>query len=689
MIADRRRSLLILLLLAALAAVPYVQTLKHEFINYDDDQYVSANQVVLKGLTWDGLRWSLTAIQVGNWQPLTALSLMLDCDLYRQADGSQWAGGHHLSSAVFHIANTLLLFAALKMMTGSAWRSAFVAALFAVHPTHVESVAWAAERKDVLSTFFGFLAITAYAWYVHRPSIGRYIAVLVMFALSLLAKPMLVTLPCVLLVLDVWPLRRWRLWDVGAGLEAVPVAQLNHAQPWPWLVIEKLPLLALSAGASVVAIVTQHVSGAMTKVSELPIADRISNAVVTYVAYLDKLAFPRNLAVIYPQPASRQTIIVVACVAILACMTIAVVWLRKTMPWLLTGWLLYLGTLVPVIGLIQVGGQSMADRYLYVPSIGIFIMVAWSIPALQTVPARRLVAAAACAIIVAFTVSSHAQASYWRNSYALFTRTLAVTRENAMAHVQLGEAFEDDGNNQRAFDEYARAVALRPNHGGVRERVASVLLKLNRTAEAMEHLAIALELNPTEYVTHNLGMYLMSQNRLDEAERVLRENVRLDDDNSSGARENYAALLVQLGRFDDARAQFEDALRLSPDSAKALNGLGVVFISKQQFADAATILRRALELDPSNLESRGNFGWVLLQLGSNDEAITHLATVKVSHPERYGVRLNLAKALTAAGRVDYARAELQSILAASPGYAPARAMLDQLTPGASTAPASP
>lgn len=606
------------LILVALAVAPFLQTHGFEFVNYDDNLYVTENRMVQLGLTWDGVKYAFTTFEGGNWHPLTWLSHMTDCQLFRQGDGSQWPGGHHLVSVALHATNTLLVWVVLRRLTGAAWRGALVAALFAVHPLHVESVAWVGERKDVLSTMFGLLAVRSYIGYARSGGAGRYLAMLGFFILSLLAKPMLVTLPCLLLLLDIWPLRRLPIGGV-----ATQTTSGIQKPRWYIVILEKMPLMAIAIAFSVVAVWSQKSSSAVSSLEMISAKARLANAAVAYAKYLYKLFVPIDLAVFYPLPGSWPAAQVTLSIVILVVITILAVLQRKNRPWLLIGWLWYLGMLVPVIGIVQVGFQSMADRYTYLPAIGIFIMLTWSIPNAATLSAKQAWAGLTCVGVAILGVMAHAQAAHWRNSRALFNRAYAVTQDNFMAHQNLGNSLEQEANKlpngsieksrklHEALQQFQKAVILRPYYGRVRENVANVL--------------------------------------------------------------------IQKGRLDEALEQVNIAITLDSQSFSAHNSLGVIMLARQQFAEAERALRRAVELDSANLEARGNHGLALLKTGKFTEAVEELSIVKRALPQRYGVRTNLALALAGCGRNEEALAELHDVLRSKPDFAPAQAALRQVT----------
>jgi hypothetical protein len=445
----RRPTLLPGAALALLTLLAYLPTLHNGFVNLDDGFYVTGNPWVLKGLTREGLAWALTANVANNWHPLTLVSHMLDVQLF-----GLHAAGHHGTSLALHIANVLLLFGVLRGMTGAAGRSALVAALFAVHPTHVESVAWVAERKDVLSALFWILAMGAWTAWTRRPSTGRYLLVMTLMSLGLASKPMVVTLPFALLLLDLWPLGRLRLGGKR-------------------LILEKLPLLALSAASSLVTLRYQTTS--MVSLDLLPWTFRLSNAAVSYAAYLGKTLFPWHLAVFYPIlaiPAWK----VAGSLALLLAITAFTLWRARRSPWLLTGWLWFLGTLVPVIGLVQVGRQAMADRYLYLPSIGLFLAIVWGIAELV----KRRAALAAGVVVLALAAGTWAQAGTWRDSVTLYRHALAVTRHNYVAHVGLAKAYVAQRNWNGAAEQYRAALALRPEFREARLGLDAVLRQAGR-----------------------------------------------------------------------------------------------------------------------------------------------------------------------------------------------------------------
>ena len=485
------------LLLALLTLAAFLPVLANDFVRFDDPLYVTANRHVREGLTGAGLLWAFTANVASNWHPLTLLSHMVDCELFGLNPL-----GHHLTSLLLHTVSVVLLFEALRRMTGSVGKSAAVAALFAIHPTHVESVAWIAERKDVLSGLFWMLTMIAWERYVRQPSRRRYAVVALCLALGLLSKPMLVTLPFVLLLLDIWPLKR-----KGDLLK------------------EKLPLFALSAASVVVTVVAQ--SGPIASLGELPLRLRLANAVLSYVAYLGKTLVPRNLAVFYPMPTDFPAWKVMGAALLLASLTALAVLAVRRAPYVTVGWLWYLGTLVPVIGLVQVGGQSMADRYTYLPSIGLFLIVAWGLPELL---GKRTAAVLALAVVIALAVGTRLQLRHWTDSEALFRHAVAVTDRNFLAHLNLAQILAGRGEHGPAMEHFRTALAIRPGMWQTRASLGNHLRRWGRPAEALPHLETAVRLRPRNPRLH---LYL-------------------------------AEALEDLGRTAEARRQREIAATLDP-----------------------------------------------------------------------------------------------------------------------------
>jgi tetratricopeptide (TPR) repeat protein len=557
----RPRSIGLLLALATL--VVYLPATSYQFINFDDQQYVTDNPIVQRGLTWAGVKWAFDGVHVSNWHPLTWLSHMIDCDLFRLNPA-----GPHLVNILFHAVNAALLFALVWRWTARLWSAAFIAALFAWHPLHVESVAWVAERKDVLSTFFTLLALISYTDYARkrmqsdmanlaageRSCWFNYTLALVFFGLALLAKPMPVTLPCVMLLLDVWPLQRMRLdqWSIKTV--------------WP-LMLEKIPFFLASAVICLVTVFSQD--QAMSSLTGVPFSFRLANAVTAYVGYLWKMIWPLDLCIFYPLVAPISHALVAESAIILTGVSI-IVWLeRKANPWLLVGWLWFLVTLLPVIGLVQVGGQAMADRYTYFPLVGIFLAVVFALEgvARQFAFLKQWLALAAILVLCFCVLLTSRQLRYWRDSETLFSHSLAVV-ESAPAHVCLGAAFQDQ----------------------------------KRTKEAMNEYLIALHLDPTSHLAYcDVAKLLSDEGKLEWAAGYYQRALSLSPQTLM-YRDNLGVVFIKLKRFDEAMREFSAAAQTDPAAARPHFLMGRLLLRRGNDAEAVTQLDQALQLDPDDLE---------------------------------------------------------------------------------------
>jgi Flp pilus assembly protein TadD len=557
--------------LAALVVAIYAQTSRFAFVNLDDPQYVTENAWVLRGLTWDGAAWALGAFHAGNWHPLTWLSHMADVQLFGPDPG--W---HHLVNVLLHLANTLLLFAWLRGMTGATWRSALAAALFAVHPLHVESVAWVSERKDVLSTLFWLLASMAWVRYARRPRAGAYLAALGLFAAGLTAKPMLVTLPFTLLLMDAWPLGRLARPAERATGEGGRLGRL---------LLEKVPFLAVAAASSAVTFAAQRGS-ALATLDAIPLGERVANAVVSAVAYLADTLWPAGLAAFYPHPAvgggGTPAWLAAACGLVLAAITAVALRLRRRCPYLAWGWLWYLATLVPVVGIVQAGVQARADRYTYVPLIGVLVAAAWGAadllegalrirrgpPTPSAAPSRAVrVAAAAVALaaVLGLSAAAFVQARTWRDGVALWTHALGVTERNWQAWAGLGDALAAEGRLAEAVAALEEAIRIHPRHAGAWDALATANGRLGRLDLALAQSREAVRLDPRRApYWYNLGT-------------------------THG----------QLGQHEPAAAAFREATRLQPDMAKAWANLAVASRLLGDGPGATEALRRLERLDPA------------------------------------------------------------------------------------------
>ncbi len=621
-----RRLLLVLAILAAATLTVFWPVVRHGYFAMDDDLYVAGNDRVQAGLTFDGLRWSFTSVgYAANWHPLTWLSLMLDTTFLGRG-----AGGHHLVNLLLHVINAILLCLVVWRYAGVPWVGLLTAALFALHPLHVESVAWIAERKDVLSACFGWLALLAWLGYVRRPRPGRYLAALVLFALGLLAKPMLVTLPFLLLLLDWWPLGRFR---------AAP-RSLSR------LLGEKVPFLLLAVGSSLMTWMAQSRGGLVAPLEGVPPLYRMANALTAYVRYLGHMAWPARLAFFYPHPGrSLPWWQAGASLLLLAALTaLALGWGRRR-PWLPVGWFWYLGTLVPVIGLAQVGTQAMADRYTYLPLTGpFFILAGVTVEAAARRPRLRwTIAAATLLVLAALGVLTRIQVGYWRDSITLYERTLEVTRDNWVIENNLGMLLSDRGRYQEAIDHFSRALRRKPNFPDIHHNLAVALSQTGRIDEALAHYEQALRGNPRSVETrYNLANLLVGVGRLDEAAREYREVLSMQP-GSDFAHNNLATILGRQGRIGEALEHYREAVRLNPRNAEALNNLGATLMDLGQGGEALVRYREALRVRPGYLMATLNLARAFDRLGRVQEALSWYREVLRLAPDDAEARARLAE----------------------------------------------
>lgn len=657
-----------LALLVAVLAV-YSQVRTHDFLNYDDPEYVTDNAHVRDGLTLDGLVWAFTSGHASNWIPLTWLSHMLDCQLFGLDSGPQ-----HLVNVVLHAFSTLLLFGLLKRITGARWRSAFVAFVFALHPLHVESVAWIAERKDVLCALFWFLTLWAYVNYTQRRSAGRYLLVVLLFCCGLMSKPMIVTLPFVALLLDVWPLRR-----IGFGSEAT-------RKGWARLILEKLPLMALSAGASVVTYLVQQSGGSVSAADQIPLLLRVENALVSYVVYLGSFVWPAELAVFYPYPTDPQGWAALAAGLALAALTVlALRWIGPR-PYLAVGWLWYLGTLVPVIGLVQVGVQSRADRYTYVPMIGISIVVAWG--AAEVFERRRWgktpLAVLGTVVCASWAAVTWRDLGYWQNSVSLFRHALEVTDGNYIAYNNLGVALREDGRIGDAIMPFEEAVTLRPQAPDIQDNLGEALLASGRIDEAIPHLSEAVRLRPDFAKAHvDLGSAMIQSGRAGEAEAQYRRALQLQPE-SAEAHYGLGGVLMREGRIQEALPHLQaglpylmDVVRTKPGYADGHYNLGTLFALLGRTDEAIAQFSETVRLQPDLPEARVNLGIALAGRGRLNEALDEFSTAIRLRPDYANAHFQLGKVLATLGRYDEAVREFTEVLRLRPDFAEARRSLEE------------
>ncbi len=606
--------------LAIVTLAIYAQVIGHQFITLDDPTYIQENPMVNRGVTGAGLVWAFTTFYATNWHPLTWISHMIDCQLF----GTN-AGGHLLLNALIHVANTLLVFWFLLRTTHARWPSALVAALFALHPLHVESVTWASERKDTLSTFFGLLSLIAYTCYAKAPSRSRYAWVAITLALGLLAKPMLVTWPFLMLLLDYWPLGRLEdpmMKKHRRGASHPPsrnygVAGRKAATGIAWLVWEKLPLFALVAASAMITFVAQSHGGAVRTLAHAPIAFRLSNALVSYAKYLLLTFWPNDLAVYYPFAGIPAWQIIGAAFLLIG-ITVFCVSQRRIRPYLVVGWLWFLGTLVPVIGLVQVGGQIMADRYFYIPSIGLFIALVFGLTDIakswRVSPA--LSAGIAGGILLILAMVTNAQIQRWRDSFTLFEHTLAVTPPNLRIEHNLGVAFGASDRYDEAAAHFAKALQIDPNFYDGLVAMGVTRAHQGRLPEAIEYFQAAIHSQPDAPKARvQLAHALWTENR-DEAALEEMDHASQLAPKDAAIRADFGLALALVGRIPEAIEQLHEALRLNPNSAEAHNNLGLALLASGKARESIAEFEAALRLKPELKGAADNLQRAQAQLGS-------------------------------------------------------------------------
>lgn len=680
--SDRWDVLLIYAVLALTTFVAFEQVRRNDFVDYDDQQYVTENAHIKAGITRDSVLWAFTTPYAGNWHPLTWLSHMLDYQLFGL--DAQW---HHMTSLLFHIANTLLLFWVLKQMTGAVWPSGFVAAAFALHPLHVESVAWVAERKDVLSGFFWMLTTAAYIRYTKRPGIGRYLLVFLGLGLGLMSKPMLVTLPFVLLLLDYWPLGRLELKNKGLG-ENLPQSESgkNDYQILPaWcLIVEKIPLFILVAASSATTFIVQQVggviavqqkAGAVLQVDKLPLYIRFTNALVSYVSYIAKMIYPSRLAVLYPHPTNTlPTWQPIVCFAILAVISAVTIYTVRQRRYLIVGWLWYIGTLVPVIGLVQVGSQAMADRYTYLPSIGIFIMLTWGAVELLGKWRLRKIALRIVAwlVIAALLMCTRIQVQYWQNSLTLFGHAIEATRNNYIMLHSYGYCLNKQGRKDEAIAYFNKALQIYPQFCSARRDIGIVLLEQGKLDEAIvcfnealrlradwpelysgkgtayylkgsyglatQNFDEVLGLKPDDYHTHfNIGMVMVKQGNYDKALKHFNEALRINPQ-FLGARANVGVVFLEQGKYNEAIKQFEEVLRLDPSYPEAIRNLRIALNRQNQVNKG----KKVSQLKSDYPDALLKMGTAMARQGKYNEAVKYFNELLRLKPDSIEALNNLA-----------------------------------------------
>jgi protein O-mannosyl-transferase len=625
-------AVLVLLILGA-----FWSAIQNGFVGFDDPIYVTANPHVQAGLNWDSIEWAFRTFEAGNWHPLTWLSHMLDAQLFGMGPR-----GHHLSSILLHLVNTLLLFAVLRQLIGVFWTSFLVAVFFGVHPLRVESVAWVSERKDVLSTLFFMLTLWSYARYCQltletgKSEAGAprlrsrapllYVLALLSFALGLMSKPMLVTLPFLLLLLDYWPLNRFQV----SGFRR--------------LFLEKIPFLVLTIAASTVTFLAQKSSGAI--IASVPLAQRLSNALVSYCRYLEKIFWPAKLAVFYPPVAAWPLHTVFLAGLLIASVTVLAVLTRRAYPWLFVGWFWFLGTLVPVIGFVQAGEQSMADRYSYIPSIGVLLIVFCALarlvlyprPHRAVLPLAAALGLAAATVLVGLTAR---QIGYWKTTERLFRHALAVTENNYLAHNNLGTALDQQGRLTDARDEFELSLNAKPSYAEAHHNLGVVLAEQGHFDEAISHYLAALRLRPRYPEAHNsLGILLQKQGRLDDAITEFAAAVALKPAYAD-AHENLGVALGNAGRVPESIVEFQNVIRLQPASTDAHNNLGAALERQGRLDEAVREYKEAVRLKPDYARAHFNLGVGLTRQGQIDSAISEFQLALRLKPDYAAARTNL------------------------------------------------
>ncbi|MGA2788801.1 MAG: tetratricopeptide repeat protein [Verrucomicrobiota bacterium] len=729
---SRIRVWLLAALLALVTMAVYWPATRCDFNSYDDQDYVTANPHVQGGLTWAGMEWAFLNPVSSNWHPVTMLSHMLDCQLFGL---KPW--GHHLTSVLLHAINTVLVFLLLFRMTGhhgngpllssslspqldtgskttaaiasawqagAMWRSLLVAALFGLHPVHVESVAWVSERKDLLSTFFFLLTLLFYARFArgiksgsngqvaseatientsqrpssifHLPSSSSYYLALVFFALGLMSKPMLVTVPFVLLLLDYWPLRRvtcdgWRV----ASLDSRHTPSIHQSiNPPLRLFLEKLPFFGLAAAVSVVTFVVQNHSGSMQMVQTMPLSARAGNALIAYCRYLGKLFWPVDLAVFYPHPGYWPLEQVVLAGGLLLGITVLFIVLRRQYPFMLMGWLWFCGTLVPVIGLVQVGEQAMADRYTYIPSLGVLILAIWGAYELTRSWRYQVMAlsvAGGAAIVVCLALTRQ-QLGYWQDNETLFRHALAVTENNFVAHNNLGMTLAKHGQYDEAISQIQEAIRLKPHFAIFRNSLGTVLGQNGRIDEAISQLQEAIRLKPDYAEAYsNLGDALSQKGQADEAIELFQKAIRLKPDDAE-AHNNLGAVLNRKGRIDEAIGQLQEAIRLKPDYAEAHCNLGIAFGMEGRIDEAISQFQEAIRLKPDYAEACFNLGNAFGMKGQTDDAISQYREAIRLKPDYAEACNNLGSNLGMKGQINEAISQFQEAVRLKPDFTDAQ-----------------
>ncbi len=644
-LSETQRVQLVCLVLVLVTLAIYGRVAGHDFVDYDDNLYVYANRVIANGLTWSGIQWAFTQVHGEGtyWHPVTWLSHMLDVEIFGMNPA-----GHHLVNVLLHLGNSLLLFLGLRGMTGATLRSAAVAAVFAWHPFQVDTVAWIAERKNLLSTGFGLLTLGAYVRYAARPGAARYALVAAIFAVGLMTKPVLVTLPCALWLLDFWPLRRLQR---GAGKAGSPSAP-DPAPRFPTvtfgrLVVEKLPLLALSAASSAMTVLGHSKMDALLTGDVLPLSVRLQTALVSYATYLRKIVWPADFAVIYPHPGVWPVATVAVSALVVAVVSAVVIARARRAPWGVVGWCWFLGMLVPTIGVVQAGIQAMADRFVYFPLAGVALalvwlgaeLAAWRASWLKPLRAGGALALTACVAVAALNVS------HWDNSLALFAHATRVTKDNHIAHINLGSALMRENRVDDAIANYQEAIRIRPTYYDGWNSLGNAYARQGRFAEALKSFSESLRFNPGFADAYNgAGYALASLNRPAEAAEQYAAALRLKQDFPE-AHFNFASLLETQGKLAEAEQHYGDAIRHKPELAEARTALGLLWARQGKSAEAAAQFNEVVRLRPDDPDARLRLGMALAGQQKTEAAVAEFRETLRLRPETPAALVALATVL--------------------------------------------
>lgn len=661
---NKYKAVLICVFLAVSTLVVYWRVLYSDFVNLDDPMYVTENQFVNTGLSLENIEWAFSVGKVAYWHPLTWLSHILDCQLFGLRPGL-----HHLTSVVIHIINSVLLFAVLKQMTGAVWRSGFVAAIFALHPINVDSVAWVAERKSVLSTLFWLATMLAYTGYAQRGGLFRYSVTLILFTMGLLAKPMLVTLPFVMLLMDWWPLGRF------SGRKSKKGSKTQTTSDWKTiglrLVWEKMPFFVLSAVSSYLSYLSVRRLGITISTKFVPIGLRIANALVSYISYIGQIVWPRKLAVFYPYPEKIPLWESTGALVALILATIVLLWSLRKRPYLSVGWLWFVGTLIPVIGLVQAGlWPALADRWAYVPMIGLAVAVVWGLG--DIVAKLRLQKAAmlfAGVYVLTLPVCTYLQTGLWQNSFTLFGRALSVTNDNYIAHLNFGNALIKDNKIDEAMQHYRTAIELRSEYADAHYNLGVAFSLKGKGKEAIEEYHTAIRLKDDHWKARfRLADALARAEQLDEAIAHYDKVIRLQPGNVE-VYNNFALALVKKGRIDEAIEYYNKALAIKPDSTEILNNFGNALVEKKEFYQAVVCFKKALSLKPEFAETYYNLANALKQTGQFSEAAIHYREALRLNPGDVDTHYSLALVLVELKEYDEAITHFEKAALLAPDFA--------------------